>query len=247
MTDRVGSPVTLTGCHDGDLSRGLWLIKWLLLLPHLIVLAALWVAFAVATVICWFAILLTSRYPRHLFDFNLGVLRWSWRVGFYGYSALGTDRYPPFTLSDVADYPARLDIAYPEQLSRGLVLVKSWLLTIPHFLVLGFFLDAGIVTGGPDDGTVVFRGGLLSLLVLFAGLALLFRGRYPSGVFDLVLGIDRWMARVIAYAALMTDTYPPFRLDQGGEEPDTQRTTLSPVLDTQPVEGPDQASRPNTR
>jgi hypothetical protein len=62
-------------------------------------------------------------------------------------------------------------------------------------------------------------GGLVGLLVFFAGIALLFTARYPTGIFDAVLGMDRWAVRVAAYAALMTDVYPPFRLDQGGAEP----------------------------
>lgn len=215
------SPVVLEGQLDSRVSRALWLVKWLLLIPHYIILFFLWIAFTVLTVVAWFAILFTARYPRGIFDFNLGVLRWTWRVDYYGYAALGTDAYPPFTLEDVPDYPARLDIAYPDRLSRGLVLVKSRLLAIPHLLVLGFFLGGGLyVTQAADDpDSWAWGSGIAGLLVLFAGVALLFGRGYPRGIFDLILGMDRWAARVAAYVFLMTDTYPPFRLDQGGSEP----------------------------
>src|SRR3954453_4883771 len=183
-------PVRVEGRLEPGLSRGLWLVKWLLLVPHVIVLLFLWIAFAVLTGIAWFAILITGRYPPGIFRFNLGVFRWSWRVSYYGYGALGTDRYPPFTLADVPDYPARLDIAYPERLSRGLVLVKSWLLAIPHYLVLAFFSGGGLFAAGAARGSDWrWEGGILALLVLFAGVVLLFRGGYPRGIFDLVMGI----------------------------------------------------------
>ena len=131
-------PLVLTGQLDPALSRGLWLVKWLLAIPHYIVLVFLWIAFSVVTVIAFFAILFTGRYPRGLFDFNVGVLRWSWRVGYYSYSALGTDRYPPFSLQ-TGRLPGRAHVRYPEQLSRGLVLVKWWLLAIPHYVIIGIF------------------------------------------------------------------------------------------------------------
>ena len=213
-----------------DLSRWLWVVKWLLAIPHYIVLAFLWIAFVVLTVVAFFAILFTARYPRGIFEFNLGVLRWTWRVAFYSYGALGTDRYPPFTLGAAPDYPATLDVAYPGELS-GLVLVKWWLLAIPHYLVVGVFMSGGGFMGWSEEGWWGSSGvGLISLLVLFAGLALVFSGRYPRGLFDFVLGLDRWVARVAVYAGLMTDVYPPFRLDQGGEEPGARGADEPPVV-----------------
>jgi hypothetical protein len=214
------SSVRLAARLDDAPSRWLWLVKWLLLVPHAIVLFFLWVAFPVVTFVALVAILVTGRYPRTLFDFNLGVLRWTWRVWVYGYGALATDRYPPFSLGAEPDYPATLDIPYPERLSRGLVLVKWWLLAIPHYLVIAFFTGGGgFVLWQWGEGWLGFDGGLVALLTLFAGVALLFTGRYPRGIFDLVMGMNRWVLRVGAYAALMTDEYPPFRLDLGGKDP----------------------------
>jgi len=214
-------PLQIDGEVDGQLSRWLWLVKWVLIIPHVLALVVLWIAFVLATVVAFFAILFTARHPRGLFDFKVGVLRWSWRVAFYSYSALGTDRYPPFTLADVPDYPARLAVAYPSELSRGLVLVKWWLLALPHYLVVGVFAGgtwAGLNAAG-NDWAWTSGGGLIALLVLIAGVVLLFTGRFPSAIFDFVMGMNRWCYRVCAYAALMTDTYPPFRLDMGGGEP----------------------------
>ena len=172
----VTYPVHVDAQLDSKVSRWLWLFKWLLAIPHYVVLAFLWLAFVVLSVVAFFAILFTGRYPRSVFEFNVGVLRWQWRVSYYAYGALGTDRYPPFTLRDVPDYPAHLEVDYPERLSRGLVLVKWWLLAIPQYLVVGLLLGgAGYYLGSADDSVRVMATGLIPLLTVVAGVVVLFR------------------------------------------------------------------------
>jgi hypothetical protein len=205
-------PVAVEGSLDPNLSRWLWLVKWLLAIPHFVVLFFLAIAAFVLTIVAFFAIVFTGRYPRGIFDFNVGVLRWSWRVSFYALSAIGTDRYPPFTLDDVPDYPARLEVPYPEHLSRGLVWVKSWLLAIPHWIVVGILV--GGWSAGWGETWDAGGPGLIAVLTVFAGVALLFTGTYPRSMFRLLIGFNRWVYRVYAYAALMRDEYPPFRLER---------------------------------
>jgi hypothetical protein len=213
-------PARLTGALSPQLSRGLWLVKWILAIPHYFILAFLWIAFIVTTVIAWFAILLTGRYPRSLFNFNVGVIRWHWRVAFYSYSALGTDQYPPFTLASVP-YPADYTVEYPERLSRGLVLVKAWLLAIPHLIIVSAITGAAVwwATNNRDGFSRVSGFSLLGALVLIAAVILLFSGRYQPALFDFIMGLNRWVYRVAAYVALFRDEYPPFRLDQGPDDP----------------------------
>lgn len=230
-------PLVLTGAAEPESGRWLWLVKWLLIIPHVIVLAFLLAAFVLLTIVAFFAILFTGRYPRSIFDFNVGVMRWGWRVAYYSYSVLGTDSYPPFTLEEVADYPAHLHVEYPEELSRGLVLVKWWLLAIPHYLIVGV-LTSGLVWWttelGESDAAARAGGGLIGVLVFVAALVLAVTGRYPGGLYDLIMGLNRWVYRVWAYAGLMTDEYPPFRLDPGGPESAEEAVSAPPSPDPPP-------------
>ncbi len=214
-------PVRVRGELDPGLSRWLWLVKWVLVVPHWVVLAFLWIAFGLVTVVAFVAILVTGRYPRVLFDFGVGVLRWSWRVAFYTNAAFGTDRYPPFSLQADPDYPADLTVAYPERLSRGLVLVKWWLLALPQYLVVGLLISSPWWIW-EDQGYQwsAGAGGLVGLLALVGIVVHAARGSYPRPLFELVVGLDRWVLRVAAYATLMTDRYPPFLLQTGEREPD---------------------------
>ena len=232
-------PVRVDTSLDAPLSRGLWLVKRILVIPHYIALAFLWLAFVVLSAVAMVAIVVTGRYPRAIFEFNVGVLRWTWRVQYYAIGAFGTDRYPPFTLADDPTYPAHLEVEYPQRLSRGLALVKWWLLAIPQYLIIGVFTGGGAWLGwrvghpNPhnslafswNDWGLYYVGntgwGLIGLLAVIAAVVLLVTGRYPKQLFDLVLGMNRWVLRVAGYAGLMTDRYPPFRLEMGGPDPGT--------------------------
>jgi hypothetical protein len=223
-------PVRVDAVLDEPLSRWLWLVKWLLLIPHYVLLGLLWAAFVVLSVVAFFAILFTGRYPRAIFEFNVGVLRWTWRVQYYAIGAFGTDRYPPFTLAEEPSYPAGLHIDYPSHLSRGLVLVKWWLLALPHYIIVGLFTGGGLWAAWRAGGEVSTNWpGLITILTVISAVVLLFTGRYPQQLFDFVLGLNRWVLRVAAYAGLMTDTYPPFRLDMGGPDPATVTMPASPA------------------
>nr|WP_221380741.1 DUF4389 domain-containing protein [Actinoplanes polyasparticus] len=206
-------PVRVEARHDEPLSRWLWLVKWILLVPHYLALLVLATGSVVLTLVAYLAVLFTGHYPAPIRAYNLGVLRWSWRVGYYGYQVLGTDRYPPFTLADVPDHPARMrldDGADPPP--RWLPLV-AWLFAIPHILIV-------VALNGSVTWTPAAPIGVVSAALLIAGIVLLFTGRFPRGLADLLIGIARWNLRVLTYLTLLTPRYPPFRLDQGGTEPD---------------------------
>jgi hypothetical protein len=222
-TGNPAYPVNIKGDLSSPPQRGWWLIKWLLAIPHYFILCCLFIAFFVVDVIAFFAILFTGKYPKGMFDFNVGVMRWAWRVAFYSYGALATDKYPPFSLDPDPNFPADIEIPYPEKVSKGLVLVKWWLLAIPHYIIVSIF------TSGPAwqmkgwdwtannrvyhmDSWQVSFGGLIFIVAIFAGICLLFTGKYPKDLFKLAMGFNRWAIRVAAYASLMTDAYPPFRL-----------------------------------
>ena len=248
--ERNDLPVHVDADLDTRLSRWLWLFKWLLVIPHYIVLAFLWLAFVVLSVVAFFGILFTGRYPRSIFEFNVGVLRWSWRVAYYAYGALGTDRYPPFTLHDVA----RLPRAPRGRVSRApLARARARQVVVARHPALHRRGSArrrcrmGVRAG--NDEHVVWGAGLIGLLVLVAGVTLLFTGRYPQQLFDLVLGLNRWVLRVAGYAGLMTDRYPPFSLDQGGHEDQRGASFLPTAPAPAPVDpspAPSASPRPHT-
>ncbi len=185
-----GYPLRYEVEYPEEMSRWLIFVKWLLAIPHFIILYALSTAINVVTLIAFFAILFTKRYPRGLFDFVVNVNRWSANV--MAYLMLFRDEYPPFSW-EPGEYAVTYEMDYTQELNRWLPLVK-WLLAIPHLIVLG----------------LLFIGALVALII--AWFAILFTGRFPRGMFDFVVGVHRWYYRVNAYIYLLCDEYPPFSL-----------------------------------
>ena len=225
MTAQEMYPVKVEGELEQSLSRWLWLVKWLLLIPHLVCLVFLWVAFGLTTIVAFVAILFTGRYPRRLFDFNVGVLRWTWRVAFYSYNGLATDQYPPFTLREAPDTRRGSRSSTRNISAAGCPSSAGGCSESRRYGIAGL-LAGGLFGLGSD-----YWGGVLAVLMLVVALLLLFRNTYPRGIFDLAMGLNRWVIRTGAYAALLTREYPPFRLDQGTEPPAApQGSAIAPAV-----------------
>ena len=187
-------PVELVGEYDERVNRVLWLIKWLLLIPHIVVLSLLQLPTIFTVPLAWVIVIIIGRNPEFLWTYHSGLLRWSWRVNYYSYGVGNTDRYPPFSFGSKDDYPADLLIEYPETSSRLTTLFR-WLLIIPHWVIVSFL---GMITG---------------LLVLVALVLVLITGRYSESLFDIIMRLNLWQYRVSAYSTLLVDEYPPFSFD----------------------------------
>jgi hypothetical protein len=185
-----GYPLRYGVEYPEELSRWLIFVKWLLAIPHFIILWALAIAANVIGLIAFFAILFTKRYPRGLFDFVVNVNRWNANVG--AYTGLFRDEYPPFSW-EPGQYAVTYEVDYPQELNRWLPLIK-WLLAFPHYIVL------------------LFLGIAASVAWVIAWFAILFTKRFPRGLFDFTVGVTRWQYRVNAYTGLLRDEYPPFSL-----------------------------------
>ena len=176
--------------YEEEYNRWLPLVKWLLAIPHYIALFFLGIAAYVVLFIGFFAVLFTGEWPRGMFDFLVGVLRWASRV--YAYVLFQTDEYPPFSLEDDPNYPVRVHVEYPEAgVARWRPLV-SWLLVIPYS-ICAF--------------VIFFVAEICAFLAFFT---ILFTKKYPRGLFDVVTVGLRWLVRDNVYRFWMTEQYPPF-------------------------------------
>jgi amino acid permease len=193
MVTSYDYPVAVEGEYQERINRFLWLIKWILVIPNWFVLWIFSIPGIVTYPAAWLIIIITGRYPRWLWDYHFGLLRWGWRLNFYAYQMGATDQYPPFSLGD-QDYPASITIEYPLSSSRLKALFR-WILVIPHWIIVGILTE------------------VVSILVFIALIIVLITGAYPRTLFDFNLGLNRWRYRVSAYGGLLRDEYPPFGID----------------------------------
>jgi hypothetical protein len=175
--------------YTPELNRWLPLVKWLLVIPHLIALFFVGIGAFFVGIWAFFAVLFTGRWPQGAFDYLLGTFRWAFRV--VAYMHLMVDPYPPFSMADDPSYPVRVHIDYPEHIDNWRPLVQ-WLLAIPYLIVAS---------------VLYWLTGVLSIIAFFT---ILFTKQIPRGVFDLMVPGLRWNLRGNSYAYFLTDRYPPF-------------------------------------
>ena len=181
-----------------EYSRGELLLRsflgiFYIYLPHAFLLMFIQLWAGILLFISFWVILFTGRYPESWFEFQVKALRWQWRVNARYFNL--SDGYPAFGL-DAEDPNTKFDVTYPENISRGLVLVRFLFgfiyVALPHGIILGLRFYVSL------------------FLVFIAFWAVLFTGRYPDAIHEFNVGTLRWAVRVNLYLSYMTDTYPPF-------------------------------------
>jgi hypothetical protein len=196
----------LTIQHQESYSRGELLLRtlfgWIyILIPHAFILlfVALWSA--ILQFVAFWVILFTGRYPQSMFEFQVGLMKWSVRLSARLYNI--SDGYPAFGIKSTDEH-TDLVVPYPEKVSRGLMLVR---------LFFGFFY-----VYLPHGFILMFRAWFVSILVFVAWWVVLFTAKYPDFAYEWVSGQIRWQMRMNLYMKYMTDTYPPFTGDELPDE-----------------------------
>lgn len=192
--------------HQESNSRGELLLRtffgWIyIFIPHMFILifVSLWAM--VLQFVAFWVILFTGRYPESMFEFQVGLLKWDLRLNARIYNV--SDGYPAFGINSSDEYTS-LEVPYPENVSRGLTLLR---------LLFGW-----LFVGLPHGFILMFRAWFVGILVFLAWWIVLFTGKYPEFAYEWVVGQLRWQYRVSLYLMYMTDTYPPFTGDELPDE-----------------------------
>lgn len=168
-------------------------LRYIFAIPQLIAVYLLGIGAQIVTLVAWFAILFTGKYPAGMMNFATGYLRWSART--MGYLYLLTGTYPPFSLDADDAYPVRFSgEGQLDGRNRVTVFFRIFML-IPHIIVL------------------YILGAVAGIVLFISWLVALFTGSVPAGMHTFLAGVLRWMVRLQAYALLLTDEYPPFSLN----------------------------------
>ncbi len=192
--------------HQEKYSRGELLLRtffgWLYIyIPHYFVLFFVSIWGAILQFVAFWVILFTGRYPQSMFEFQVGLLKWTVRLSARAYNV--SDGYPSFGIKGTDEF-TDLNVPYPEKVDRGLVLLRFFLglfyVIIPHYFILAF------------------RGIWVGILAFVAWWVVLFTGRYPDYMHNWVVGQVRWQMRIMLYMQYMTDKYPAFTGDELPEE-----------------------------
>jgi Domain of unknown function (DUF4389) len=184
---------------DADLegrNRLTTFFRYIVSIPWAIVAYVYGIVAEIATIIAWFAIVFTGRYPEGIYNFNAGYLRMVTRVN--GFEYLLTDGWPPFGGEEAPDYPIRVGVAPPlDAYSRMKTLFR-------------------IIVGIPVMLLAIVQAIILLVCTLIAWFAILFTGKLPEGLFNPMRSAGAYLTRTSAYFLLMTEDYPPFSYEEGG-------------------------------
>jgi hypothetical protein len=205
-------PISYEADFNPTPNRWTTFFRLILAIPWFIVAIFWGILFVFTHLIAWVAIVVLGRYPRWLFDFNSGVVRFSIRVSAWIY--LQTDAWPPFSLSEDDSYPIRVNIAPRAERQSRLKALFRLILVLPVALVLSY-------------GTSYIQ--LLAGLV--AWLTIVFRGYLPEGINEMMTFINGFHARVLGYIAFLTDDYPPIGIERA-------KATLAPPAAPEPPPAP---------
>ncbi len=191
------NPVTLELDAPETIDRWRPLVQWILAIPHLIVVSVLTNVSGALGFIAFFTVLFTKQVPEGIYNMQAMIWRYGWRAT--SYASFLHDSYPPYDFTITAEDPGGSPAVFalgpqPAELNRWLPLVK-WLLIFPSAIALIFVTIAAM------------------FVYFVAFFAVLFTGRFPTGMRDFIVGTHRWAMRMNAYAYLLTDEYPPFSLD----------------------------------
>lgn len=209
-------PITYEADFNPTPNRGTTFFRLLLAIPWLIVAIFWGILFYITHFIAWVAVIILGRYPRWLYDFNSGVVRFSVRISAWIY--LQTDQWPPFGLSDDPSYPIRVNFPPPAEKQSRLKALFRLILALPVLIVYSYAVAYITLLAG-----------------LVAWLTIVFRGYLPEGINDMLTYCHSLQARVLGYIAILTDDYPPIGLEKsktsgGAVTPATPPPPAAPVV-----------------